>query len=183
VDRNSFEAIHGVYRIVLLIPGKLSTAIAIYNEKLPDRKDDGSFLVDLVLNLIPFYRQLILEQKSDSIKKYFGSKNESQFLKQLPENLEELSTALETFKAILKVDPRDVTKVRNQAYKVLHVADNLLIFCRLYLDFIHPILVQIERSGPGIPTDEKINELKLKIEKNLSDNGSRQLKSEFDSKF
>ena len=179
----SFEAIHGVYRIVKLIPGKLFTAIAIYIENLPDPKDNGSFLVDLVLNLITFYRQKIPKHGLDQVEKFFEDKNESQVWKQLFDNLETLSTKLETFKAILRVVPRDLDKVRNQAYKILHVADNLLIFCRVYLDFIHPILVQIERSGPGITTDAKINELRLKIEDELSANESQQLTSEFDSSF
>jgi hypothetical protein len=47
VDLKSFESIHGVSRIVKLIPDKLATAIAINKEHLSDPKDDGSFLVDL----------------------------------------------------------------------------------------------------------------------------------------
>ena len=41
-------------RVVLLIPDKLVTAIAIFKEKLPD-PDSGAFLVVLVIDLVKFY--------------------------------------------------------------------------------------------------------------------------------
>ena len=53
-------------RIILLIPDKLATAIEINKEMLPDPKDDGSFLIDLVLKLTAVYR--------DQIKVRFGKK-------------------------------------------------------------------------------------------------------------
>ena len=56
VDLKSFEPIHGMSRIAKLIPDKLATAIAINNENLKDPKDDGSFLIDLVLKLLVFYQ-------------------------------------------------------------------------------------------------------------------------------
>ncbi len=43
-------------RIVKLIPDKLATAIAINKENLKDPKDDGSFLIDLLLKLLEFYQ-------------------------------------------------------------------------------------------------------------------------------
>jgi hypothetical protein len=41
--------------VVLLTPDKLATAIAINKEDLPD-PDDGGFLVQLVQDLVTFYK-------------------------------------------------------------------------------------------------------------------------------
>jgi hypothetical protein len=56
LDLTSFEPIHGMSRIVKLVPDKLATAIAINKENLKDPKDDGSFLIDLLLKLLEFYQ-------------------------------------------------------------------------------------------------------------------------------
>ena len=52
----SFEPVHGLSRVVRLIPDKLATAIEINKENLDDPKDDGSFLVDLVTKLLKYYQ-------------------------------------------------------------------------------------------------------------------------------
>jgi hypothetical protein len=59
VNPNYFEAIDGISRIVKLIPEKLATAIEINQENLPDPKDDGSFLIVLVIDLLKFYQDLV----------------------------------------------------------------------------------------------------------------------------
>ena len=64
LNLESFEAIHGMSRIVKLIPDKLATAIAINREELSDPEDDGSFLVNLVTKLMIFYKDLV--RKHDS---------------------------------------------------------------------------------------------------------------------
>jgi hypothetical protein len=46
---------HGLSRIVLLLPDKIATAIAINKEVLPD-PDDGTYLIQLVVNLLKFYQ-------------------------------------------------------------------------------------------------------------------------------
>ena len=64
LNLESFEAVHGMSRIVKLIPDKLATAIAINREELSDPEDDGSFLVNLVTKLMIFYKDLV--RKNDS---------------------------------------------------------------------------------------------------------------------
>jgi hypothetical protein len=64
LNLESFEAVHGMSRIVKLIPDKLATAIAINREELTDPEDDGSFLVNLVTKLMIFYKDLV--RKHDS---------------------------------------------------------------------------------------------------------------------
>ena len=59
LDLKSFEPVHGLSRIVKLIPDKLWTAIEINKEKLQDPKDDGSFLIDLLIELLLFYQQQV----------------------------------------------------------------------------------------------------------------------------
>jgi hypothetical protein len=54
LNLKSFEPVHGMSRVVLLVPDKLATAIAIFKEKLPD-PDSGAFLVVLVIDLVKFY--------------------------------------------------------------------------------------------------------------------------------
>lgn len=55
LNLKSFEVMHGLSRVALLVPDKLATAIAINKEDLPD-PDDGGFLVQLVEDLVVFYR-------------------------------------------------------------------------------------------------------------------------------
>ena len=55
LNLKSFEVMHGLSRVALLVPDKLATAIAINKENLPD-PDDGGFLVQLVIDLVIFYR-------------------------------------------------------------------------------------------------------------------------------
>jgi len=56
VTLKSFEPVHGLFRVVRLIPDKLATVIEINKENLDDPKDDGSFLVDLVTKLLKYYQ-------------------------------------------------------------------------------------------------------------------------------
>jgi len=55
LNLESYEVMHGFSRIVLLLPDKIATAIAINKEDLPD-PDDGGFLIQLVVNLVKFYQ-------------------------------------------------------------------------------------------------------------------------------
>ncbi len=64
LNLESFEAVHGMSRIVKLIPDKLATAIAINREELSDPEDDGSFLVNLVTKLMIFYKDLVRNHDS-----------------------------------------------------------------------------------------------------------------------
>jgi len=50
LNLESFEVMHGLSRIVLLLPDKIATAIAINKEVLPD-PDDGTYLIP-VFNLV-----------------------------------------------------------------------------------------------------------------------------------
>ncbi len=64
LDLSSFEAVHGMSRVVKLIPDKLATATAINLENLPNPEDNGTFLVDLVTQLLEFFEKLVVGQES-----------------------------------------------------------------------------------------------------------------------
>jgi len=57
LNLESYEVMHGLSRVVLLLPDKIATAIAINKEDLPD-PDDGTFLIQIVVNLVKFYQDL-----------------------------------------------------------------------------------------------------------------------------
>ena len=146
VDLKSFESIHGVSRIVKLIPDKLATAIAINKENLLDPKDDGSFLVDLVLKLLTFYQEQVQKnfncQKLSEIEALLEEEcNKMMTLYNFLDILNQLSTELESFNAALPTRENDV--IKSQAEKVLRLADNLQIFCQVYLDLVHPALIKV----------------------------------------
>ena len=56
LNLESFEVMHGLSRVVLLLPDKIATAIEINKEDLSDPNDDGGFLIQLVINLVKFYK-------------------------------------------------------------------------------------------------------------------------------
>lgn len=58
----SFEVVHGMSRVLMLLPDKLATALAINKENLPD-PDDGGFLIDLVLQLLEHYIKIAEERE------------------------------------------------------------------------------------------------------------------------
>jgi hypothetical protein len=149
-----------------LIPDKLKVAIEINQEKLEDPKDDGSFFIDLILDLVKFY--------SDQIKNNldpFSNQKESQSKKNLIDTLDSLSSQLTSFKT--KLQKRNLTKLKTAALAILKLADDLQIFCQIYLDFVHPVLIMKESDN-----SDKIEELKEKLETKLRD--KRGLREEFE---
>ena len=148
-----------------MIPDKLKVAIEINQEKLEDPKDDGSFFIDLILDLVKFY--------SDQIKNNldpFSNQKESQSKKNLIDTLDSLSSQLTSFKT--KLQKRNLTKLKTAALAILKLADDLQIFCQIYLDFVHPVLIMKESDN-----SDKIEELKEKLETKLRD--KRGLREEF----
>jgi hypothetical protein len=93
LNLKSFESVHGMSRVVLLIPDKLATAIAIFNENLPD-PDSGAFLVVLVIDLVKFY----IDQVTNRQLQIILPDTESAQLQTLSETFGDLeSGALEKF--------------------------------------------------------------------------------------
>ena len=54
-----------MFRVLLLTPDKLATALAIFKENLPD-PDSGAFLVVLVIDLVKFYIDQVTNRQQGS---------------------------------------------------------------------------------------------------------------------
>ena len=158
VNPKSFEVIHGLSRITKLIPDKLATAIAINYEKLPN--DDGTYLIDIVTELVSFYRKMLLDadqapsepppakhillfsfgygldlERGEPVSNVHQSLEAVMFL---------LSTFLNNFKGLLKERQPELI---SPAFNVAILADNILFMCNTYMSFIHPAWIQTGRSG------------------------------------
>lgn len=62
-DLSSFEVVHAISRCLMMIPDKLSTALQFKKENLPD-PNDGTFFIDLVLDLIKHYKEKLIKNVS-----------------------------------------------------------------------------------------------------------------------
>jgi hypothetical protein len=75
LDLKSFEVMHGLSRVVLMVPDKIATAIEINKEDLPD-PDDGTFLIGLVEDLVVFYKGKLSRDVSEDNNENFDSRIE-----------------------------------------------------------------------------------------------------------
>ena len=75
LDLKSFEVMHGLSRVVLMVPDKIATAIEINKENLPD-PDDGTFLIGLVEDLVVFYKDKLSRDVSEDNNENFDSRIE-----------------------------------------------------------------------------------------------------------
>lgn len=186
LNLKSFEVMHGLSRVVLLTPDKLATAIAINKEDLPD-PDDGGFLVQLVQDLVTFYKgRAANPQTADVVDvesrvvEVGGAAQEDGFSPpaekiQLLDVLEELSVKLNSIQENLRL--RNPEGINSDCDGILVMADDILELSTIYMDFIHPIYLDIERHG--IFNEEKIVELRAKVNEKLIEN-KRKLQDEFD---
>ena len=69
LELSLFEPVHGISRVLRLIPDKLATALAINDENLPNHQDDGGFLIDLVLQLEKLYQKITAEKEMSNQNK------------------------------------------------------------------------------------------------------------------
>ena len=70
LDLQSMEVMHGLHCIANIVPDKLDTAIAINRENLNSCKDDGSFLITLIQNLIADYTDIHNKHSSKQPRTY-----------------------------------------------------------------------------------------------------------------
>lgn len=151
---NNFGAVHGILRVVKLLPDKLSTSIAINNENLSNSQDNGSFLIDLVLDLLLFYRECCCpDSLEDESKISFTS------------TLSKLSSFLRMVKAALQ--QRDVEKIEFFLVpQILSLCTNILIMCYTCLDFVHPLFEEWNKNSLK-PEFQTIADLKSKLKTKL----------------
>ena len=94
----------------------------------------------------------------------------------LLEILNEFITKMNSIKDNLK--SRNVAGINSDALLILQMADDILELSTAYMDFVHPIYLDIERHGTF--NEEKIEELKSKLNDKLVEN-KKKLQQEFDS--
>jgi len=159
----SFEPIHGMSRVTKLVGDKLGTAIDVNSENLRDQKDDGTFYVNLVLDLCKFYRdQLegsrelertsllarknVAERPEPALEFSLGSyapRNEEDGLS-LEETLATFTVRLERFKLLL-VDRVGEERLRQAAKRILELSVDLLVCCHTYMSFVHEAWLEANR--------------------------------------
>ena len=181
----SFEVLHGMSRVAMLVPDKLATALHINKENLPD-PDDGGFLIQLVIDLVKFYIssvRLIPSVNSDDkivsrIEDLTGNDNHlfssPEAIVELSDILIQFNDKLEQFK--LTLAGRNEEAIISDCYLIVQMADSILELSNAYMDFVHPIYLDIERHG--VFNEGKIDELRKKIVQKLAERKDN-LKDEF----
>ena len=75
------------------------------------------------------------------------------------------------------LESRDMDEVNSEANLLLQLADDILELATAYMDFVHPIYLDIQRHGRW--NEEKITQLKSKLMDTLVKNKNK-IKKEFD---
>ena len=180
----SFEVIHGLSRIIRLIPDKLHTALVINKENFQNPEDDGTFLIKLVTNLLEYYidRQTTNAQLSPDLietdTKIFGIMVRNKNIYQRPDGTTTHITLIETMRIIYKAleTLANTLKAKNyslylqQTRAVYKILDLTNIYTKCYLSFIHPVWIRVKhaRSFRGFHIQDFLN----KIQKLIDDTSS-----------
>ena len=187
LNLKSFEVMHGMSRVAMLVPDKLATAIAINKEDLPD-PDDGGFLIQLLIDLVAFY----ISSYCNSTWSSADSENNDSRIEELtgndtqlfvsPEVTVELSNILlkfkkklEVFKTILGARRGEEVNI-SEALVIVQMSDSIFELSTAYMDFVHPIYLDIQRHGDF--NEDKIELLKKKLIEKMSEIKNK-LKDEF----
>ena len=72
------------------------------------------------------------------------------------------------------LESRDMDEVNSEANLLLQLADDILELATAYMDFVHPIYLDIQRHGTF--DEEKITQLKWKFNDKLVETKKRLLK-------
>ena len=178
LDLKSFEPVHGMSRVAKLVPDKLATALAINQENLPKPDDDGSFMIDLVKNLAEFYKDMVSarsEQVEEESEREEGEEGvieiQSGSLTCLPgsesEDSKSFFQVFVTFLGLLEemnksLKARQLEPAIETAKEIVRVAEDILACAIIYLDFLHPIWIDVKRRGREDRGEVELLELRMK---------------------
>lgn len=162
VNKKSFELIHGMFRTVKLIPDKLATARAIAQEKdwVANSKTNHHFLIDLIISLIEdnylgLCDKLLVadsfapssEHHHISLKTLLCGYPDLDLVqpddcqqKNLEQCVTDLVDHLKTVRASTSLESFD-----ENCPAVLKIADGFLAGCQAYLQFVHPVIIYVQR--------------------------------------
>jgi hypothetical protein len=150
VSPRNFEVIHGMSRVVRLIPDKLATALAINVE---NHENDGTFLIGLVINLTRVYVDLSeanaeggVSQGAHVLWTQIGAPEDD-----LENGLTLADTVVDYEEKLqsnrISLSERDIDRFMQESEYLVQVSDDLLMACHIYLDFIHPVWIEVNRMG------------------------------------
>ena len=158
VDPADFGVIHGLSRVVRLIPDKVVTSRILYEERIPEPYDSG-WLIQLVLNLLTTYRQDHARrqgpiQREQGLRRYHrelvlalddGHEVEEGAGVNLNGTIDTLQHCLtDVQQSTEEGDPEIYWQI---AESVAEFADQVREICLVYTDLVHPLLI---RAGRGI---------------------------------
>ena len=157
----SFEVIHGLSRVVDLLPDKLATNRRIFDidpgNRNPGNRHDHGFLVQLVIDLLSHFRDkqrsrgeiqrgqptlstiVTIADEDDGIE----SDHVDEVKLDLEGTLDKLATDLADVKQLTQVAESE--QYWDRALAVIESADRIRESCKVYLEFVHPFLVETRR--------------------------------------
>ena len=167
LNKKSFEHVHGMSRVVRLLPDKFATTLVINRES----DNDGSNLIKLVIDLLQIYIDLIpkpeAENCSGELSEHLYVVGEGHEDFEAEHDFESLLQAVKKVLVEIETDleSRNENGVLAKMEELIKLSDDILVGCKIYLDFIHPVLIGIDRSGEI--NEESIETQKASLERKL----------------
>lgn len=165
VGVKEFEIIHGLSRVVRLLPDKVVTAKCIAIEPVAA---DGTYLIKLVLDLLKVYTTQYEHLTSSNPAAAAEVPCNREIYREIPfesQTSVDLQMSLngtlecirESLNSLLKsLTDHNLEQFTNDAKALIALSDEILAACHAYLDFAHPIMVQSYRLNP--PQDHEIDQ-------------------------
>jgi len=186
----NFEAVHGMSRVVRLLPDKIATAQTIAAEFKPE---DSLFLIELVITLTKLFevqareKQLPLENNSRETLiipvaghevSEVDSENGLSFYHCVKIFREELEGLIEDIKAEEPLIER--------VQRILDLADGIQASANVFLSYVHPCIINCARQlNPNSQRHDCFqllnNQLTENVQTNITKKCSGLLKAEYDA--
>ena len=171
-----FEEVHGLSRVVRLIPDKLATTFYLHKEmpENPGPQYDRTFLIELVEKLVVHYEELTKRRdpaaldnicnEEPSLEVRIGNDLlEDTRAIALPQTATLLKTVLQAIKDYIRVEVEaDYWEMTDEIVKI---ADKIREACDAYLDVVHPTLIRSRRLIR--PDEATVDELMHKLQDKL----------------
>lgn len=156
----NFEEVHGLSRVVLHVPDKLSVTFEVINALLPVHAEDPGFFINLVVQLCDRYRNLTLTRPPAELAARADKCRVLVFHCDVDSGIQDLGVGNEhlTFPAAIALlrsrlnvaaglasDAREL-EFNAEAERLVNLADSVRDLCQIYLDFVHPALILSTRG-------------------------------------
>ena len=168
LSEESYDQVHGLAQIAREASERLQTAKEINAENLPDFQDNGTSMVDYLLNLLNFYREKTqakreLEEIALQARKNvtegeefhvaFKLRDDAPIFEQeglsFTETLVTLGVRLQRFKGAL-LERSSTPYIFTSHRACLDLCVDILHCCYAYLCFVHPVWVETRRSQEAV---------------------------------